>query len=36
MILREYEVEGSSGGVQVISRSCLAPLIKIQVKGDGY
>ena len=36
IVLQEYEVEGSSGGVQVISRSRVALMIKIQVKGDGY
>ena len=35
-VLREYEVGGSSGGAQVISRNRLAPLLKSRVKGDVY
>ena len=34
IVLQEYEVGGSSSGVQAISRNRLAPLIEIQVKGD--
>ena len=36
IVLQEYEVGVSSGRVQVISRSRLAPLIKNRVKGDVY
>ena len=36
VVLREYKVGGSSGGVQENSRNHLEPLIEFQVGGDVY